>query len=156
LAALAAVAVVVGSAAAAPGTATRTIAFTAAYAGKATTQQTDNVVAISASGTGKGTLLGAGKITGKGTADSSVRPCTPFTGPGTMTGTAGTKLSFKVIPGSKGCGDESGQVFSLVGHATVVSATGKLKKAKGTLKFTGTYDRSNGSFNVKFTGKLTQ
>ena len=34
-------------------------------------------------------------------------------------------------------------------------ALGVLLRAKGTLKFTGTYDRSSGTFTVKFTGKLT-
>jgi hypothetical protein len=155
LAALFAVAVVAGSAAAGTAQSTKVIAFTGTYAGNATTQQTDNVVDINANGTGKGTLIGGGKITGLGKGDSSVRPCVPFTGTGSMVGTGGT-VKFKVTSGANGCGDEAGQVFALVGHATVLSATGKLKKAKGTLKFTGTFDRSNGAFQVKFTGKLTQ
>ena len=154
-AALLVVAVVAGGATAGTTRATKTVVFTAAYSGTATTQQTDNLVKIAASGSGKGTLLGAGKIAGKASADSSARPCVPFNGPGAMTGTSGTKLNFKVTPDAKGCGDDAGQVFSLVGHATVISATGKLKRAKGTLKFTGTYDRSSGAFTVKFTGKLT-
>ncbi len=63
-----------------------------------------------------------------------------------MTGTAGTKLTFKVAPGSTGCGDEGGQIFSITGKAIVVKGTGKLAKAKGTLKFTGVYDRGAGTF----------
>ena len=138
---LVAVAVVaVGAAAATAATHVKVIAFTATYSGQATTQQSDTTVAITANGTG----------------DSSQQPCVPFTGPGKMTGVAGTTLSFKVATGAKGCGDEAGQVFSVVGYATVTNATGKLKKAKGTLKFTGSYDRSSGDFSVKFTGKLKQ
>ena len=41
------------------------------------------------------------------------------------------------------------QVMNLVdqGKANVTSATGKLKGAKGALKFTGFYDRDKGGFN---------
>ena len=66
------------------------VAFTATYTGTAVVQVTDQVAAISANGNGKGTLLGASTISGKGTADGSVQPCAPFTGPGTMTSPNGT------------------------------------------------------------------
>ena len=131
------------------------IAFTGTYKGNAVTNQNDTTVAITANGTGTGTLLGAGKITGTGTGDSSVRPCVPFTGTGKMSGPGGT-IVFKVIPGSSGCGDEQGQVFSISGKATILKATGKLLKRKGTLKFSGTYDRDSGAFTVKFRGSLTK
>jgi hypothetical protein len=132
---------------------TKPIVFTGKYAGTATTQAADTLVTINAAGTGSGTLIGAGKITGAGTADSSQRPCVPFTGTGKMSGPAGT-LTFKVKPGSAGCGDDSGQLFSIAGKAAVLKGTGKLAKRTGTLKMTGTYDRSSGAFTVKFTGSL--
>lgn len=132
------------------------IPFTAKYAGTAVTKVTDNVVDIAATGAGKGTIIGAGKVTGKGTGDSSQQPCVPFSGTGKMTGVALTTITFKVTSVSKGCGDESGQTFSLVGKAVVLKATGKLKNAKGTLKFTGTYDRGSGAFTVKFVGTLVK
>jgi hypothetical protein len=131
------------------------IAFVGKYTGQATTQANDNVVTINAKGTGAGTLIGAGKITGLGTGDSSQRPCVPFTGTGSMTGTGGS-LTFKVNPGSSGCGDDAGQLFSITGKATVLKGTGKLAKVKGTLKMTGTYDRTSGAFSVKFSGALTR
>ena len=134
----------------------KTVPFTATFSGTATVQVTDNVGSITANGNGTGTLLGSGTIAGKGTADTSVQPCAPFTGPGTMIGAAGTKLSFTVVSGSQGCGDDQGQVFSLSGKASVIKGTGKLLKAKGTLKFTGVYDRGQGTFSVKFKGTLTQ
>jgi hypothetical protein len=133
--------------------AAKSVPFTAKYTGTAVTKSTDDVVDITATGTGTGTLLGAGKITGVGTGDSSQRPCVPFTGTGMMRGAGGT-IAFKVIPQASGCGDDSGQLFSISGKATVVKATGKLLKAKGTLKMTGTYDRSSGAFSVKFSGTL--
>jgi hypothetical protein len=129
------------------------VAFVGKYTGTATTQQNDNAVAINAKGTGVGTLIGAGKITGVGTGDASQRPCVPFTGTGAMTGAKGT-ITFKVNPGSTSCGDDSGQLFSFTGKATVLKATGKLKGYHGTLKMTGTYDRSSGAFSAKFAGAL--
>jgi hypothetical protein len=145
-------AVLVGGAALASST--KVIAFTAKFHGTATTQAADNVVTINANGTGAGTVLGTAKITGAGTGDSSQQPCVPFTGTGKMSGPGGT-LTFKVNPGSAGCGDDSGQLFSVTGKAAVLKGTGKLKAAKGTLKMSGTYDRSSGAFSVKFTGSLT-
>jgi hypothetical protein len=132
----------------------KTVAFAGSYSGTADAQVTDNVATITANGNGKGTLIGAGKITGAGKGDSSAQPCVPFTGPGTMTGANG-KVVFTVLPGSTGCGDEGGQVFSISGKAKITSATGKLKKGTGTLKFTGVYDRSAGTFSVKFKGVVT-
>lgn len=135
--------------------ATKPVAFVGTYKGTATTTQTDTTVAINANGTGKGTLIGIGKITGVGTGDSSQRPCIPFSGTGSMKGTAGTVI-FKVNPYASSCGDDAGQFFNFTGKATVLKATGKLLKAKGTLKFSGTYDRTSGAFTVKFKGTLVK
>ena len=134
---------------------TKIVSFTAKYAGTATVLVNDNVANISANGVGTGTLIGKSKITGKGIGDASQQPCVPFTGPGSMTNSKGTKLNFKVLPGSTGCGDEAGQVFSVVGRAKVLGGTKVFKKAKGNLKLTGVYDRGQGTFSVKFAGKLT-
>jgi hypothetical protein len=147
-----ALAFVVGSALAATP---KKVAFTAKYSGTAVTKVTNNIADISATGTGTGTLVGASKISGHGTGDTSVQPCVPFTGTGLITGTGTTKLTFKVIPGSSSCGDEKGEVFSISAHATVIKGTGKLAKAKGTLKLTGVYDRTAGTFSVKLFGTLT-
>lgn len=152
---VAAAAVVAGGALAGPVHTTKTIAFTGTYAGKATTKITDDIADITADGPGKATLLGSGKVVGKGTGDTSQQPCVPFGGTGTMSGPGGT-IVFKVVTSSRGCGDEAGQVFSLSGKATIVKATKKLAKAKGTLKFTGVYNRAEGTFSVKFKGTLTQ
>lgn len=141
------------------GAGAKKVVFAATYSGTAVVKVTDNVADIAANGAGKGTVIGAGKVTGVGKGDSAQQPCVPFTGPGTMVGsgkTAKTKLTFKVLDGSTGCGDEAGQVFSISGKAMVVKGTGALAKAKGTLKFTGVYDRNAGTFTVKFKGTLTQ
>ena len=130
------------------------LAFTGKYTGTATTQAADNVVTINANGTGSGSLIGVGKVTGAGKGDSSVQPCVPFTGTGKVSGPKGT-LIFKVNPGSSGCGDQAGQQFTVSGKATVLKGTGLLAKRKGTLHMSGTYDRTSGAFTVKFTGSLT-
>ena len=96
-----------------------------------------------------------GGVTGLGTGDSSVQPCVPFNGTGSMRGPYGV-ITFKVNPGTAGCGDDAGQLFSITGKAAVIKATGKLAKAKGTLKMTGIYDRSSGAFSIKFSGSLTK
>ena len=155
LAAVAMTAAIAGVASARTSASTKTVAFTAKYSGKAVVNAADTIATITASGVGKGSPIGPGKVSGKGKANTAVRPCVPFTGLGTMTGTGG-KLTFKVVSGTRGCGDEAGEVFSLSGRATVISATGKLAKAKGSLKLTGLYDRGHGTFTVKFTGTLTR
>ena len=143
----------VAVAAAVATAAKKPIAFTGKYTGTATTKTADTTATIDASGTGTGVLLGAGKITGTGTADTAQRPCLPFTGTGKMSGAGGT-IIFKVNPSSSACGDDAGQLFSFTGKAAVLKGTGKLVKAKGLLRMTGTYDRSDGSFTVKFSGSL--
>ena len=129
--------------------------FTAKYAGQASTKVDGNTATIAATGTGLATLIGKGKVTGAGTGDSSQQPCVPFGGLGSMTGVKGT-ISYKLTPGASGCGDDGGHVFTVSGHATVLKATGALAKAKGILKFTGIYNRDDGTFSVKFTGTLTK
>lgn len=130
------------------------VPFTAKYAGTATVKITDGIADIVANGAGTGKPIGKSKITGKGKGDSTQQPCVPFTGPGSMTGIKGN-INFLVLPGASGCGDEEGNVFSVSGRAKVVKGTKAFKTAKGTLKFTGVYDRGQGTFSIKFTGKLT-
>jgi hypothetical protein len=163
VAVLAVAAACVGSAAAGTATATATakiVPFTASFSGKAVVTVADSVATISANGAGVGSplLMGAAKVTGAGTGNTAGvgadNPCVPFTGTGSMAGVKG-KLTFKVVPGSQSCGDETGQSFTVAGRAVVLSGTGKLAKAKGTLKLTGTFDRGAGTFTSKFSGNLT-
>ena len=137
------------------GTGTKVVPFTAKYAGTAVVKVTNNIADISATGTGTASLLGQSKLAGAGTGNTSIQPCVPWGGTGTLTSSKGVKLSFKVASGAQGCGDEQGQIFSVVGRIMVLKGTGKLLKAHGSLKVTGVFDRSNGSFSVKFTGSLT-
>ncbi len=148
---LAVAALVAGTAVA--GTTVKKLPFTGTYTGSATTKITNNVAAISATGTGAATFVGKSSISGLGSGDTSQQPCVPFTGTGVLKGT-GT-LTFKVAPGSVSCGDDAGEIFQINGHATVLKGTGKLAKAKGTLKMTGTYNHTSGAFSLKLFGTLT-
>ena len=154
--AAAATAVLAGSAWAGGASQAKVIPFVGSFKGLATVKVTDNVADIAANGAGTATLMKATKIVGKGKGDASVTPCVPFTGPGSMTNATGTKINFVVTPGSTGCGDQDESVpVSVSGHAKIVSGTKAYRKAKGTLKFSGVYDRQGGAFSIKFTGKVT-
>ncbi len=156
VAAVATAAVLAGPALAATGAgAVKTVAFTASFSGKATVKVSGSRADISADAAGTGTPIGKSKLAGKGVGNS-VEPCPLFGGASSITTAGGAKLNF-VITGSGGsaCTDEEGKLFSLLGRATIKGGTGKYAKAKGTFKFTGTFDRGNGLFSVKFRGTVT-
>jgi hypothetical protein len=148
-------ALLAGAAIASGAGSVKIVTFKAKYTGTATVKQTGDVVDIAGKGTGTGVPIGAGTVTGTGTGDASQQPCVPWIGTGVLKGKNGT-LTFKVIPGSVGCGDDGGTV-SINAKAKVTKAIGKkLAKAKGTLKLTGVYDRNAGTFSATFSGKLKQ
>jgi len=139
------------------GAAPKKMAFTASYKGTVAEKIDQNTVNAKATGTGTATGIGKGGLAGSVVATTSAdQPCAPFNGPGTLTGTKG-KLKVTVVTGSRGCAasQEDKDSISLVGTVKVNGGTLKFKKAKGTLRFTGHYDRKGGSFNVKLTGSLT-
>jgi hypothetical protein len=146
---------VAATASAALGAASSKVVFAAKYNGNATTKIDGSNATISATGTGLASQIGLGSIAGLGTADTSQQPCLPFTGTGKLTGKSGT-VTFKVLGGSNGCGDEGGHNFTITSKLAVLNATGKLAKAKGTLRMTGTYSHDDGSFSVKVSGTLTK
>jgi hypothetical protein len=148
-----AAAVVAASAVAAP---TKSIPIAGHYAGTASTNVDGNTVTIAANGKGTIAKFGAGTIIGNGAGDSTQQPCVPFAGTGKITAPGGTVLTYTVPTGATGCGDEGGHTFSVKGVLRITKATGKLAKAKGTLRFSGVYDRDGGTFDVKLTGTLTK
>jgi len=153
IATVALAAVVVGTAL---GAAQKKINFTGSYKGTVAEKVSGSSVTALANASGKGTLIGSSKLAGTVQATTANPPCSPISGPGTITGSKG-KLKITVITGSKGCaaGEDDQDNISVVGNAKVAGGTGMFKKAKGTLRFTGHYDRKGGSFNVKLTGSLT-
>jgi hypothetical protein len=130
--------------------------FKGTYSGKATEKVSGQTVTDSVKGTGSGTLIGKGTITGSVTASTANPPCSPFGGPGLIAGPKG-KLKVSVLKTSRGCaaGEDDQNNISFSGTAKVIGGTGKLAKAHGTLRFSGHYDRSSGAFSVKLTGTVT-
>ncbi len=142
--------------AAATALASSSVAFTGTYAGKVTEKVNGDTITALASGTGKGTIVGTSKLSGTVTGTKANPPCSPLSGPGTITGPKG-KLKITVVSTSRGCAasEEDQDSITLSGTAKVTGGTLKFKKARATLHFSGHYDRKSGSFNVKLTGKLT-
>ena len=154
VAAVALAAVVAGTA---YGAAQTKVNFTGSYKGTVAEKVDGSTVTAKATGTGTGTAIGKGGLAGSVTATtSSDQPCAPFNGPGTLSGSKG-KLKVTVATGSRGCAasQEEKDSISIAGTVKVNGGTLKFKKAKGTLRFTGHYDRASGAFNVKLTGSLT-
>jgi hypothetical protein len=128
------------------------VAFSGKYSGHASVTVSGSSVTISSvSGTGTGTD-GITKLTGANGSGTTSGTCAFFSGPGMLSGTGG-KLSLAVKSSSSGCG--SGNQIAVKGSATVKGVSGKLKKAKGTVKFSGTYDKTTGNFTITISGPLT-
>lgn len=134
---------------------TSSSSFKASYKGKVTEQVNGSAVTAKPSGTGSASLIGKGSLTGTVTGNTSNPPCSPLNGPGTLSGTKG-KLKLTLLSGSRACAasadDQNNISFS--GSAKVNGGTGKFKKAKGTLRYSGHYDRGTGAFNVSLQGTL--
>jgi hypothetical protein len=152
LLALLALSVLVAASALAAGS----VAFNAKYAGKVTEKVSGQTVTAAVRGSGAGVPVGKSTIAGAVVATTAAEsPCAPFFGPGTITGRKGV-LKLKVAPTSRGCAaaEDDRDNISVSGTATITGGTKTFRKAKGTLRFTGHYDRSSGAFNVKLTGSV--
>lgn len=152
---LVAVTAVIAVLAAGAAFAASTVAFKGTYAGTVTEKVVGQDVSALAVGNGTGTVIGKGKLAGTVKATTANPPCSPISGPGTISGAAG-KLKLTVTPTSHGCAasEDDQNSISVSGVAKVVGGTLKFKKAHGTLRFSGHYDRGTGAFNVKLTGTL--
>ena len=149
----------------APG-ASKTVAFSASFTGKASLLIDNSTVTISSiSGTGKNSLFGKSAVSGSGSAPkSSSSLCDPFGGKGSIASGA-NKITFAVTQSSsqQGCSSgESGKVtITFHGVTKATGGSGKAIGAAGSLKFSGTLHlggtsgSQSGSFSVSLTGKLT-
>ena len=151
--AIALAAVVAGSAFAAAQT---KVSFKGSYAGKVTEKVDGSAVTATANGAGKGTAVGVSKLSGVVKASTANPPCSPILGPGTISGLKG-KLKVNVTVPSRGCaaGEDDQDSITVSGTAKVTGGTLKFRRAKGSLHFSGHYDRKSGSFNVTLTGPVT-
>ncbi len=129
-----------------------TIKFSGKYSGKASVTVKGSAIKIaSVSGSGSGTD-GLSKLTGSNGTGHTSGTCGFFSGPASISGSGGS-LTLAVNSTSKSCGESN--VKSVSGTAKVSGGSGKLKGAKGTLTFTGTYNKSAGTFTVTISGSLT-
>jgi hypothetical protein len=130
--------------------------FKGAYAGQVTEKVDGQNVAALTNGAGTSTVLGKGKLLGTVAATTANPPCSPISGTGSITGTKGN-LKVTLLPTSRGCAASQDDQNSITvsGNAKVTGGTLKFKKAKGSIHFSGNYDRTSGAFNVKLTGTVT-
>ena len=134
----------------------KTVAFKGVYAGKVTEKVDGQNVTAIANGTGAGTAVGKGKLVGTVAATTANPPCSPLTGTGSITGPKGN-LKVSLLPTSRGCAasqDDQNNI-TVSGDAKVTGGTLQFRKAKGTIHFSGSYDRTSGAFTAKLAGKLT-
>ena len=145
-------AIVTAAAAFIPSYALAGAAFTGHYSGRASVSVSGSSIKISSvKGTGSGTL-GSGKLTGSNGSGHTHGSCGFFKGPATISGSKGS-LSISVQESkSKGCG--SGSAVAVSGVASVTGGSGKFKKSKGNLRFSGSYNKAKGTFTVTFTGSV--
>ena len=128
-----------------------TVRFSGKYSGKASVTVKGSAIKISSvSGSGSGTD-GLNKLTGSNGSGHTSGTCGFFSGPASISGSGGS-LTLAVKSTSKGCGESN--VKSVSGSATVSGGSGKLKGAKGTLSFYGSYNKSAGSFTVTISGSV--
>lgn len=134
----------------------KTVVFKGTYAGHVTEKVDGDNVTGTTLGNGTGTAVGKGTITGKVTGTKANPPCSPLAGTGWITGPKG-KLKVTILSTSRACAasaDDQNNI-SVSGNAKVAGGTSTFKKAKGSIHFSGSYDRSTGAFQIKLTGKFT-
>jgi hypothetical protein len=147
--------------------AVKRVAFKGSYSGSltflltsvASTSTSADVTSVT--GRGSSTDLGATTFSGTGNVPATAASDGfHFTGSGRLAGAGGT-LTLRILSkNSSGAAPENaaGDV-TLTGTATVVSGTGKLKGATGSLKFSGAFavtnDGVSGTQSPAFTSKLS-
>jgi hypothetical protein len=141
---------------AAPKPKPKTVAFKGSYAGQVTEKVNGTDVTALTTGTGTGSVVGKSNLTGTVTATTANPPCSPIAGTGTIAGKKG-KLKVTVLSTSRGCAasDTDQTHITVSGTVKVNGGTLLFRKAKGSIHFSGAYDRTSGAFNIKLTGKLT-
>lgn len=147
--------------------AVKKVAFKGSYNGSLTflltsVASTSTAASVtSVSGKGTSTDIGSTTFTGTGNVPATAASAGfHFTGNGKLAGAGGT-LTLRILSkNSSGAAPENAAgTVSLTGTATVISGTGKLKGATGSLKFSGSFAVSNdgvsGTQSPAFTSKLS-
>ncbi|MGA2293639.1 MAG: hypothetical protein ABSG24_00295 [Acidimicrobiales bacterium] len=141
------------------------VAFKGSYSGSmsflltsvASTSTAASVTSVT--GRGPSTDLGSATLTGTGNVPATAASDGfHFTGSGKLVG-AGSSLTLRIKSSSGAAPENAAGTVTISGTALVVSGTGKLKGATGTLKFSGSFAISNdgvsGTQTQSFTSKLS-
>jgi hypothetical protein len=143
------------------------VAFKGSYSGTLTflltsvASQSTSANVTSVTGKGTSTDIGATTLTGTGIVPATAASSGfHYTGSGRLAGAGGT-LNLRILSknSSGSAPEDSAGTVTLTGTATVVSGTGKLKGATGSLKFSGSFaianDGVSGTQSPAFTSKLS-
>jgi hypothetical protein len=141
------------------------VAFKGSYSGSMTflltsVASTSTAASVtSVSGKGPSTDLGSATLTGTGNVPATAASSGfHFTGSGKLVG-AGSSLTLRIKSSSGAAPENAAGTVTISGTALVVSGTGKLRGATGTLKFSGSFAISNdgvsGTQTQSFTSKLS-
>ena len=130
--------------------------FTARYSGTVAVAVNGDSVTATPTGDGKGRLVGRSTLTGTVSGTTANPPCSPLAGRSLISGAKST-LKLSPVKGSHACaaGRDDPNNVSFSGSVRVTRGTGELKKARGTLHFSGHYHHDTGAFTVKLTGTLS-
>ncbi|MGD0054339.1 MAG: hypothetical protein ABSC34_02740 [Acidimicrobiales bacterium] len=147
--------------------AVKKVAFKGTYSGTLTflltsvASQSTSANVTSVTGRGTSTDLGATTLSGSGNVPATAASSGfHYTGSGRLAGPGGT-LTLRILSkNSSGAAPENAAgTVTLTGTATVISGTGKLKGATGSLKFSGSFPIANdgvsGTQSPAFTSKLS-
>jgi hypothetical protein len=128
--------------------------FSASYTGTGTGAVSGTTASGSATLAGRGKPIGPSTLTGSGQGTFTSPTCVVFSGKATLKGRSG---SIRVsVQGAKACatGSNANEV-SFSGQAKVLGGRSAFAHARGSLSFTGAYDRSTNAVRISFKGRIT-
>jgi len=124
--------------------------YKATFSGRVTEKVVGDLVSGTVAGTGSaGTLAGTVK-------GSQANACSPLSGPGTIKSGKNTLKIQVITQKSRACAvsEDDKDHINVTGKVKVLGGTGKYARAGGVLAIKGTYNRSTGTFSVKFLGSI--
>jgi hypothetical protein len=134
--------------------ATRNYAFSASYTGHGRGGVSGTRAFVSATATGRGSIIGRGTLTGSARGVFTSQRCVLFGGRAVLKGRHGSiKLAARRAQACAGNTDANDVSFS--GSAQVTGGTSTFAGARGTLSFAGTYRRQSGAVRISFRGRIS-
>jgi hypothetical protein len=129
--------------------------FSSSYSGTGSGHLSGTTVSGSATLAGHGTPIGTGTLTGSATGSFISSTCVTFDAHGTLSGPSGAlKLS---VTGAQACATgATAEEVAFSGHAKIVGGSATFASARGTLRFSGSYNRVTNRVTVSFRGPIDQ